>query len=172
MKPMTCPQTYGNTGNTRERLENELEKLRHEFNVSLPAQIAEAREHGDLKENAGYHAARERMGFVKGKIAQLSRQLAMLDNIDLSNISEDSIGFGSRIILEGIDSNDPVEITFVSEAEIDFDKGRITLTTPYGRALAGKKVGDEVEVTIPAGVRKLKVKYLLTIHGNEYGKEE
>ena len=155
--------------NTKEKLEKELQKLRHEYKVILPAQIAEAREHGDLKENAEYHAAREKMGFVKGRIAHLSKQLAMLDNIDMSEISKDTIGFRSNVILKDLESNEKMELTFVSEAEIDFDKGKITMQTPYGRALSGKKVGEEVEVKIPAGVRKFKIEYFQTIHKNEYG---
>lgn len=160
------------TNKTKQKLEEKLKKLRHEYNEELPEEIAEARKQGDLRENAGYHAARERMGFVKGRIAQLSEQLSILNNIDKSEISEDSIGFGSSVILEDLDSGESVKLTFVTEAEIDFAKGKITLMTPYGKALAGKKTGDEVEVNIPIGVRKFRIKHFSTMHGNEYGEKE
>ncbi|MBU1076055.1 MAG: transcription elongation factor GreA [Spirochaetes bacterium] len=155
-----------------EKLKAELVKLKHEYDVELPAQIAEAREHGDLKENADYHAARERMGFVKGKIAHLNEQLERLHSIDLSNIPEDNIGFGSKVTLLDLDTDAESTITFVSEGEIDPLKGKITMATPYGRALAGKKPGEEVEVQIPAGTKKFLIKSLETIHGNEFSAKE
>jgi len=152
---------------TRKKLKEQLDKLRHEHDVVLPADIAEAREQGDLRENAGYHAARERMSFIKGKLAQLSQQLAELDSIDIKNIPEDRIGFGSRVELIDLDTDEKVEYTFVSESDIDFKKKQITLASPIGRALDGKKVGEQVQVEIPAGIRRFRVHYIMTIHGKE-----
>ncbi|MDD5066941.1 MAG: transcription elongation factor GreA [bacterium] len=151
-----------------DKLRAELDKLKHELNVELPKQISEARDLGDLRENAGYHAARERMGFVKARIGQLSEQLARLNSMDMESIPVDCVGFGSRVVLIDLDTDSKMELTFVSESEMDLAQGRITLETPYGRALANKKVGQQVEVLTPAGTRKLKIKYLMTIHGNEY----
>lgn len=155
----------------KQKLKDDLKKLKDEYTNELPKQIAEARELGDLKENAGYHAARERMGFVKAKMSQISEQLEKLHNIDIDTIPEDSVGFGSKIILLDLDTDSTMELNFVSQEEIDPLKGKITLATPYGRALGGKKVGEEVEVIIPAGIKKLKIQYILTIHGQEFGKK-
>lgn len=157
----------------KQKLQNELEKLQHEYKNELPQQIAEARELGDLKENAGYHAARERMGFVKAKIGQICEQLEKLSNIDVESIPEDSIGYGSTVILQDLDDEDNKQtLTFVSQEEIDPVQGKITLATPYGQALSGKKVGDTVEVIIPAGQKNFKINYLSTIHGTEFGEKD
>ena len=133
----------------------------------MPKDIAEAREQGDLRENAGYHAARDRMSFIRGKMAQLSRQMAELDNIDLHSVPEDCIGFGSKVQLIDLDTKEKVEYTFVSETDIDFKKRQITLVSPVGRALDGKKAGEEVSVEIPAGTRRFRICSILTLHGKE-----
>ncbi|HEY1406582.1 MAG TPA: transcription elongation factor GreA [Spirochaetota bacterium] len=151
----------------RQQLKGELDDLKHEFSFELPKKISEAREHGDLKENADYHAARERQGFVRAKIAQLSVQLAQLNNIDVKNISEDSVGFGSKVVVLDTVSGSKTEFTFVPDGEMNPSEGKITLATPYGRALVGKKVGETVTVTIPAGKKIFKIVSLVTIHGNE-----
>jgi transcription elongation factor GreA len=104
---------------------------------------------------------------VRAKIAQLSGQLALLNNIDIKNISEDSVGFGSKVTVLDIASGSKTEFTFVPDGEMNPSEGKITLSTPYGRALCGKKVGDEVTVVIPAGKKNFKIVSLVTIHGNE-----
>ncbi len=150
------------------KLETELKQLKHEYENDIPKQIAEARDLGDLKENAGYHAARERMGFIKAKISQLNEQLEKISNIDITNISDDSIGFGSKVVLVELETNIETELQFVSEVEIDPLKSKISLATPYGKALSGKKAGEKVEVQIPAGTKKFYIKSFSTIHGNEF----
>ena len=151
----------------KAELKDELDKLNYEFKFELPKKIAEAREHGDLKENADYHAARERQGFVRAKIAQLTEQLAKLSNIDFKTIPNDKVGFGSKVSVIDAGTGNTIEFTFVPDGEMKPAEGKITLNTPYGKALAGKKVGDTVEVVIPAGKRKFKITNLVTIHGNE-----
>jgi transcription elongation factor GreA len=151
----------------KQQLKDELDALKQEFKFELPAKIAEAREHGDLKENADYHAARERQGFVRAKISQLSEQLAKLSNLDVNSISEDSVGFGSVVTVIDTKTNAKVVFTFVAEGEMVPSEGKITLSTPYGRALCNKKVGETVEVTIPAGKKNFRITSLITIHGNE-----
>lgn len=155
---------------SKEKLRKELEKLKHELNVELPQQISEARALGDLRENAGYHAARERMGFVTARIAQLSVQLGRLNNMDMENISLDTVGFGSRVTLRDLETGNTMELTFVTEGEVDMTCGRITLETPYGKALSGKKAGETAEVLTPAGIRRFSIERLTTIHGNEFKK--
>lgn len=148
-------------------LKDELDALNYEFKFELPKKIAEAREHGDLKENADYHAARERQGFVRAKIAQLADQLAKLSNIDINTISTDKVGFGSKVSVYEEGTGNKIDFIFVPDGEMKPSEGKITLNTPYGKALAGKKVGDTVEVVIPAGKRTFKITNLITIHGNE-----
>jgi transcription elongation factor GreA len=151
----------------KQQIKNELDELKQEFKFELPKKIAEAREHGDLKENAEYHAARERQGFVRAKISQLSEQLAKLNNLDVKSISEDSVGFGSTVTVVDQKTNVKSVFIFVAEGEMIPSEGKITLSTPYGRALAGKKVGEIVEVTVPAGKKSFRIVSLTTIHGNE-----
>ena len=151
----------------KQQLKEELDVLKQEFKFELPKKIAEAREHGDLKENADYHAARERQGFVRAKIAQLSEQLAKLNNLDVKSIPEDRIGFGSTVTVLDMKTNGTMVFTFVAEGEMIPSEGKITLSTPYGRALAGKQVGETVEVTIPAGKKTFRIVSIVTIHGNE-----
>lgn len=152
----------------KEEIKNELDELKHEFKIDLPKRIAEARAHGDLKENAEYHAARERQGFVRAKIAQLTEQLAKISNIDTSNISEDKVALGSKVSIEETASGFTMDFHFVTDAETNPSEGKISLSTPYGQAMAGKQVGEEFEVNTPAGVKKFVLKTLKTIHGNEY----
>ncbi len=156
------------TEKTQQKLKDEIEKLKKELHEELPQQISEARELGDLRENAGYHAARERMSFVKAKIAQLSQQLAKLNNIDIQTIPQDQVSYGSRVTLLDLETNNTLQLTFVSEGEMNLRDGKITLETPYGKALAGKKIGDYADVYTPAGIKKFRIQYLLTLHGKEF----
>jgi transcription elongation factor GreA len=151
----------------KEQLKDELDALNQEFKFELPKKIAEAREHGDLKENADYHAARERQGFVRAKIAQLTDQLARLSSIDIKTIPTDRVAFGSTVTVVDEASGNSQEFTFVPDGEMVPSEGKITLATPYGKALAGKQVGESVTVVIPAGKKTFKIVALTTIHGNE-----
>lgn len=145
----------------------EMDKLDYEFKVDLPKKIAEARSYGDLKENAEYHAARERQSFVKARMGQLADQLNKLNNINIEGIDDSSIGFGSTVYLTEKSSGREFVFTFVSENEVNPSGGKISLNSPYGLALNGKPVGAEVEVTMPAGKKTFKVNKLITIHGTE-----
>lgn len=151
----------------KEEIKAEIDVLKHEFKVELPKKIAEAREHGDLKENADYHAARERQGFVKAKISQLNSELATLKNINLQEIPTDCIGFGSSVEIQNVDSNEIKNITFVTDAESNPSEGKITLATPFGSALNGKHAGAEVQIQLPMGVENYRILKIKTIHGNE-----
>lgn len=157
-----------NLENNREAIKKELEKLKYEFKIELPRKIAEARAYGDLRENAEYHAARERQSFVKARIAQLSEQLSRLNDIDLSKIRPDCVGFGSSVVVLDKDAGKEIEFSFVSPQEVNPSEGKISLSSPIGQALNNKKAGEEVVVNIPAGKKTFIIQKLITIHGNIY----
>ena len=116
----------------RQSIRDELDKLNYEFRVEIPKRIAEARAYGDLKENAEYHAARERQGFVKARISQLNLQLAQLKDLKIDDIADDRIGFGATVIVIDLDSDDRMEFVFVSPNEVDPSAGKISLSSPIG----------------------------------------
>ncbi|MBN1500219.1 MAG: transcription elongation factor GreA [Spirochaetes bacterium] len=151
----------------KQELKDEIDKLKHEFKVELPKKIAEAREHGDLKENADYHAARERQGFVRAKIAQLSDEVRTLTNLSSDDIPEDKVGFGSTVLIKNISTGEEKEFTFVTDAESEPSAGRITLSTPFGTALRFMEAGATVTVNLPMSDEEYKILKIKTIHGNE-----
>lgn len=154
----------------KQKVRDELEKMKHEFKVDLPKKISEAREYGDLKENAEYHAARERQSFVKARIAQLTDQLNQLNDLNVTEIPDDRIGYGSTVTLLDLDSEDEIVFTFVSSNEVNPAEGKISVSSPIGVALQNRFAGDSVEVTIPAGKRNYKILKIITIHGTEIEK--
>jgi transcription elongation factor GreA len=156
----------------KKQLKEELEQLKYEFKVELPKVIAEARAYGDLKENAEYHAARERQSFVQARIGQLSEQLAQLNDLNISNIPRDRIGYGSTVTVIDKGSGDPIRFTFVSSNEVNPSEGKISLSSPIGMALSNKTAGEEVQITIPAGKRIYYIEKIVTIHGDEIEKKE
>ena len=155
----------------RQTLREELDKLNHEYKVEIPKRIAEARAYGDLKENAEYHAARERQGFVQARIAQLNAQLAQLKDLNMNEIPGDRIGYGSSVTVVDLDGGDRIEFNFVAPNEVDPSSGRISLSSPIGAALQGREAGDRVEAVIPAGKRRYFIEKVLTIHGNLFEKK-
>ncbi len=148
----------------KKRLREEIEKLKYEYEVELPKEVGKAREFGDLKENAEYHAAKERMSIVAAKISQLSERLSKLNTLNIDDIPSDKVGFGSEVTIKEVDRDLEMKFTFVSTSEVDPAKGLISLGTPYGKALVNKKIGDIVEVNLPVGIKKFKVAQLKTIH--------
>jgi transcription elongation factor GreA len=148
----------------RQKLQQELDTLEHELNVELPKEIAVARAHGDLSENAEYKFAKERQGYVNAKIGQLKKRMGDLGMLNLSNIPKDRSGYGSRIVVLDVQRNAEVEYKLVSSEEADVEKGLISTTSPIGRALLNRKVGDEVQVATPAGKKEFEVMRLVTIH--------
>lgn len=151
----------------KQVVRDELEKMKYEFKVDLPKRISEAREYGDLKENAEYHAARERQSFVKARIAQLTDQLNKLNDINMTDIPEDKVGYGSTVTVVDLDLDDEIVFTFVSSNEVNPSEGKISVSSPIGAAMQNKSTGDVVEVVIPAGKRKYQIKKIITIHGTE-----
>jgi transcription elongation factor GreA len=151
----------------RQKIQDELTALEHELNVDLPKEIAVARAHGDLSENAEYKFAKERQGFVNARIGQLKKRMGDLGMLNLTNIPKDRAGYGSRIVVIDTHRDVKIEYKLVSSEEADAEKGLISTTSPIGRALLNRKVGDEVQVTTPAGSKEFEVVRLVTIHEGE-----
>src|SRR5690348_13328402 len=151
----------------KQRLQGEIDQLEHELNIDLPKEIAKARAHGDLSENAEYKYAKERQGYVNARIAQLKKRMGDLGMLNLSNIPKDRSGYGSRILVLDTQRDVKVEYKLVSSEEADAEKGLISTTSPIGRALLNRRVGDEVQVATPAGKKEFEVVHLVTIHDQE-----
>jgi len=148
----------------KQKLQREIDSLEHELNVELPKEIAVARAHGDLSENAEYKYAKERQGYVNAKIGQLKKRMGDLGMLNLTNIPKDRSGYGSRVVVLDVQRNVEVEYKLVSSEEADVEKGLISTTSPIGRALLNRQVGDEVQVATPAGKKEFEVVRLVTIH--------
>jgi len=148
----------------KQKLLEEIDQLSHELNVDLPKEIAVARAHGDLSENAEYKYAKERQGFVNARIGQLKKRLGDLGMLNLTNIPKDRAGYGSRLTVLDTQRDIKIEYKLVSTEEADAEKGLISTTSPIGKALLNRKVGDEIEVATPAGKKEFEVVRLVTIH--------
>ncbi len=140
-----------------KRLEDELKRLRHEERPAIIRAIAEAREHGDLSENAEYHAARERQGFIEGRLAELEGIVSHAEVIDTSKLSGDVVRFGANVLLADEETDEEATYQIVGSHESDIGAGRISVTSPMARALIGKTLGDSVEVTTPGGVKGYEI---------------
>lgn len=145
-------------------LEEESKRLEHEFRIELPKAIGIARDHGDLSENAEYHAARERHAFVKAQLAQIASQLAKLKGVDISRIPKDKAGLYSKVTVFDLDSEEEIVYELVTGEEADPDEGRISISSPIGKGFAGKEEGDEVRIQVPSGRRSFEISGLVTIH--------
>lgn len=140
------------TKNGAERLREELDRLKREDRPRIIKAIAEAREHGDLKENAEYHAAREQQSFVEGRIREIEGKLSHAQIIDIAALpASDKVIFGTTVTLVNIETDEEVRYQIVGDDEADVKGGKISVTSPLARALIGKEVGDEVQVKTPAG---------------------
>ena len=148
----------------KKKLEDELRQLEHELNHQLPAEIRVARAHGDLSENAEYHAAKERQGMVNARLGQLRRRLAEIALVNFNNIPRDRVAFGSTVVLHDTAKGSEVIYKIVASEETDVAGGKISTSSPIGRALIGKQEGDSVTVQTPAGQREFEIRKLTTIH--------
>lgn len=145
---------------TREGLKNLENELRHLKNSERPAiirAIAEAREHGDLSENAEYHAARERQSFVEGRVTELEGVISNAEAIDISQLSGDVIRFGAKVVLADDDTGGENTYRIVGTHEADISDGRLSITSPLARALVGKSAGDSVDVMAPGGSKSYEI---------------
>jgi len=136
-----------------ETLKKELVKLKSVERPQNIIAIEEARAHGDLSENAEFHAAKERQGFLEGRINSLEYKLGNADIIDTENLRKDIVVFGCTVLLENIDTGDEVTYQLVGPDESDIKEGRISVVSPLGQAMLGKKTGDEITINAPAGKR-------------------
>ncbi|WP_422365281.1 transcription elongation factor GreA [Pelagibius sp.] len=144
-------------------LEEELRYLKTTARPEVIRAIAEAREHGDLSENAEYHAARERQSFIEGRVGELEDKIARAEVIDVSTLDGDTVKFGATVTLVDEDTEAETAYQLVGETEADVKAGRLAITAPLARALIGKEVGDSIEVMTPAGSKAyeiLKVQYV------------
>ena len=146
------------TARGAEALRQELKKLKSEARPNVIRAIAEARSHGDLSENAEYHAAREQQGFIEGRIGDIEGKLSFADVIDVTQMTNNGkVIFGTTVDLEDQDSGKQVTYQIVGEDEADIKSGRIAVTSPIARALVAKSVGDVVAVTAPGGTRSFEI---------------
>lgn len=148
----------------KQKLSGEAEKLRYELNVTLPNEIRKAVELGDLRENSEYKAALERQQFVQARLGQLTQRLSKLSSIDESQIATDAVGLGSRVVVEDQDTKVRENYQMIFGDAEDFDEGQVTMSSPIGRALLGKKLGEVTFLKLPARTRKMKIVELTTIH--------
>ena len=148
----------------KKKLSSEAGKLQYELNVTLPAEIRKAVEHGDLKENSEYKAALERQRFVQARLGQLFERLSKISSIDPAQIPTDSAGLGSTVVVEDQKSKVREKYELVFGDGLELEEGQVTMASPIGRAMLGKKVGEIAFLKLPAGLRHLKVVELKTIH--------
>ena len=145
---------------TAEGLTNLEEELRHLRNTARPEvirAIAQAREHGDLSENAEYHAARDRQSFIEGRVSELEDKIARAEVIDVSKLSGKTIKFGAKVTLIDEDTDEKLIYQIVGQDEADVKQGRIAITSPLARALIGKTVGDSIAVNTPTGEKAYEI---------------
>ena len=148
----------------KKKLQDEITALEYELHNELPREILKARAHGDLSENAEYHAAKERQGFVNARLNQLRHRLAEMSMVDFSKIPHGRVGLGSRVVVLDVKKDERITYSLVTTEETDASKGKISTTSPIGRGLLGKEVGDIVKVQIPGGSREFEVLEFKTIH--------
>ncbi|MFN7935213.1 MAG: transcription elongation factor GreA [Bryobacteraceae bacterium] len=148
----------------KKKLQEEIAALEYELRNELPKEILKARAHGDLSENAEYHAAKERQSFVDARLAQLKGRLREFSMVDLTKIPRDRVGLGSKVVLLDLAKDARLTYKLVTSEEADAAKGLISTSSPIGRGLIGKQVGDEVRIPIPGGVREVEILELTTIH--------
>ena len=145
------------TGEGYRALDEELKRLKSQERPSVIAAISEARSHGDLSENAEYHAAKERQGWIEGRIAEIEDKISRAQVIDVTRLSGSQIKFGATVTVVDEDTDEESRYQIVGEHEADVKAGRISVASPLARALISKEVGDVVEVNTPGGVRSYEI---------------
>ena len=148
----------------KKKLQDEIATLEYELHNELPREILKARAHGDLSENAEYHAAKDRQGFVNARLNQLKQRLADMSMIDFSKIPHDRVGLGSTVIVLDVKRDEEITYNLVTSEEADAANGKVSTTSPIGRALLGKEVGDVCRVLSPGGQKDLEILKFTTIH--------
>ena len=148
----------------KKKLKAEIAVLEFELRSELPKEIRKARAHGDLSENAEYHAAKERQRLVESRLSQLQTRLRELSMVDMSRIPRDRAGLGSKVLVLDVDKDEKFTYKLVTSEEADVNNGLISTTSPIGKGLLGKRVGDTTSIQSPGGVRELEILELTTIH--------
>jgi transcription elongation factor GreA len=148
----------------KKKLQEEIQILEHELNVELPRELKKAVAMGDLSENAEYHMAKQRQEFVRARLSQLTKRVSDLSMINMNNIPRDRAALGSTVLIFDATKGEEIEYKLVTSEESDVTKGLISTSSPIGRAMMGKKVGDTAIVVTPAGNRELEILKLATIH--------
>jgi transcription elongation factor GreA len=148
-------------------LQEQIKALEYELTTELPAEIKKAVALGDLSENAEYHMAKQRQEFVNARLGQMKKRMAELSLVNLANIPRDKVGFGSTVVVFDTTKDEELTYKLVTSEESDVAKGLISTTSPIGRALIGKEVGETAAVVTPTGKRELEILKLATIHDSE-----
>jgi len=151
----------------KKKLEDKIRKLERELNDELPKALKLALEHGDLRENADYHAAKERQSYVQAELGQLKQRLSNLSMINLNKIPEGVVSYGSIVTLFDVEKNEEITYKLVSSEEADLSKKLISTTSPIGKSLMGREEDDEVVIRAPGGERTCEIVKLITIHEQE-----
>ncbi len=139
------------------RLQEELRRLKSVDRPAIIRAIAEAREHGDISENAEYHAARERQSFIEGRVMELEDKIARADVIDVSKLTGSAVKFGATVVVADEETDEETTYQLVGEDEADIKQGLLSVTSPIGRALIGKSTGESVEVSTPRGSKSYEI---------------
>lgn len=147
-----------------KKLEEEYEKLSYELKVEVPKELRTAAAHGDLSENAEYDAAKERQRYLQARVNHLSARIQLLSSLKLDDIPKDRVGFGSKVSLEDQETGTEVVYELVTPEEVAPREGKISVSSPIGKAILNKQEGDEVIITLPAGTKEYEVSYIKTIH--------
>ncbi|CAN5230565.1 transcription elongation factor GreA [soil metagenome] len=155
------------TQNVKDRLQAELGELEAELRVHLPREIKRAKEFGDLRENAEYHAALARQQFVQARIRDLRQRLSEISSIDTSKVPHGKAAYGSTLILYDAERDEEITYRLVTPEESDPPGGLISTTSPVGKSLMGREAGDEVKVITPAGARTFEIRRLTTLHDEQ-----
>ncbi len=154
---MTTVEKVPMTAEGYDNLKRELERLKTVERPAVIRAIAEAREHGDLSENAEYHAARERQSFIEGRVMELEAKVSRAQVIDVASLSGDTVKFGATVVLADEDTDAESTYRIVGADEAEIEHGRLSITAPLARALLSKTVGDSVEVTTPGGSKSYEI---------------
>jgi transcription elongation factor GreA len=152
------------TEHIKRKLQEEIDSLEYELNHELPKELKKAIALGDLSENAEYHMAKQRQEYVRARLGQLKKRMGDLSLINMNNIPRDKAGLGSKVKVYDSTKEEEIEYELVTSEESDVSQGKISTTSPIGRALLNKKVGDTTQVTTPTGKRELEILSLTTIH--------
>jgi transcription elongation factor GreA len=148
----------------KKKLHDEIAALEHELHHELPKEILKARAHGDLSENAEYHAAKERQRYVDARLGQLKKRAGEMSMVDMSKIPHDRVGLGSEVVVFDSLKEEQVTYRLVTSEESDVSKGWISTGSPIGRGLLGKEVGDTVKIQSPGGTKEFEILKLTTIY--------